>query len=62
MGVLPTHIHQIRNLTRLAKILYPNGQETLEQMRGVLHCGSMRIPDNRISRSVERGAGSTHRP
>lgn len=27
---------QIRNLTRLAKILHPSGQVTLEQMRGVL--------------------------
>jgi SpoVK/Ycf46/Vps4 family AAA+-type ATPase len=30
---------QIRNLTRLAKILYPAGQVTLEQMRGVLRYG-----------------------
>jgi hypothetical protein len=31
---------QIRNLTRLAKILYPDGRVTLEQMRGVLVYGS----------------------
>lgn len=31
---------QIRNLTRLAKILYPDGRVTLEQMRGVLAYGS----------------------
>ena len=31
---------QIRNLTRLAKILYPDGRVTLEQMRGVLTYGS----------------------
>ncbi|HEV3260297.1 MAG TPA: AAA family ATPase [Gemmataceae bacterium] len=30
---------QIRNLTRLAKILYPTGQVTLEQMRAVLGYG-----------------------
>ncbi len=30
---------QIRNLTRLAKILYPDGIATLEQMRGVLRYG-----------------------
>jgi hypothetical protein len=30
---------QIRNLTRLAKILYPGGRVTLEQMRGVLRYG-----------------------
>jgi hypothetical protein len=30
---------QIRNLTRLAKILHPRGQVTLEQMRGVLQYG-----------------------
>lgn len=30
---------QIRNLTRLARILYPDGQVTLEQMRGVLRYG-----------------------
>lgn len=30
---------QIRNLTRLAKILYPGGMVTLEQMRGVLRYG-----------------------
>jgi hypothetical protein len=30
---------QIRNLTRLAKILYPSGLVTLEQMRGVLRYG-----------------------
>ncbi len=30
---------QIRNLTRLARILYPGGQVTLEQMRGVLRYG-----------------------
>ncbi len=30
---------QIRNLTRLARILYPAGQVTLEQMRGVLRYG-----------------------
>jgi SpoVK/Ycf46/Vps4 family AAA+-type ATPase len=30
---------QIRNLTRLAKILHPSGQVTLEQMRGVLRYG-----------------------
>lgn len=31
---------QIRNLTRLAKILHPAGQVTLEQMRAVLRYGS----------------------
>lgn len=31
---------QIRNLTRLAKILYPDGRVTLQQMRGVLTYGS----------------------
>jgi hypothetical protein len=30
---------QIRNLTRLAKILHPGGRVTLEQMRGVLRYG-----------------------
>jgi hypothetical protein len=30
---------QIRNLTRLAKILHPDGQVTLEQMRAVLRYG-----------------------
>jgi hypothetical protein len=30
---------QIRNLTRLAKILHPGGHVTLEQMRGVLRYG-----------------------
>lgn len=30
---------QIRNLTRLAKILYPAGVVTLDQMRGVLRYG-----------------------
>jgi hypothetical protein len=31
---------QIRNLTRLAKILFPAGNVTLEQMRAVLRYGS----------------------
>jgi hypothetical protein len=31
---------QIRNLTRLAKILYPDGRVTLAQMLGVLTYGS----------------------
>jgi hypothetical protein len=30
---------QIRNLTRLARILHPEGRVTLEQMRGVLRYG-----------------------
>jgi hypothetical protein len=30
---------QIRNLTRLAKIMHPGGAVTLEQMRGVLRYG-----------------------
>ena len=32
---------QIRNLTRLARILYPDGRLTLAQMRDVLHYGGM---------------------
>jgi ATPase family associated with various cellular activities (AAA) len=31
---------QIRNLTRLAKILYPDGEVTLDQMRGILKYSS----------------------
>jgi len=34
-----TNGRQIRNLTRLGRILYPNGQVTLEQMRGVIRYG-----------------------
>jgi hypothetical protein len=30
---------QIRNLTRLAKILHPGDRVTVEQMRAVLHYG-----------------------
>jgi hypothetical protein len=32
---------QIRNLTRLTKILYPDGEVTLDEMRRVLHYGSV---------------------
>jgi SpoVK/Ycf46/Vps4 family AAA+-type ATPase len=35
----PLNGRQIRNLTRLARILYPGGEVTLEQMRGVLRYG-----------------------
>jgi SpoVK/Ycf46/Vps4 family AAA+-type ATPase len=35
----PANGRQIRNLTRLAKMLYPAGKVTLEQMRAVLRCG-----------------------